>query len=196
MSGLTYGIYGRVDSPSGIAGMFMTSASSGNVIAANNASRRIFRVDTTGNVFALGTFSPNGADFAESVAVRGPRTDYEPGDVMVVDPDHDRQFMLSNEPYSTRVAGIYSTKPGVLGSPHGLDASEDEIPLAMVGIVPCHVTTENGAIHRGDVLVSAKRRGYAMLGRDRAQLTGAIVGKALQNLESGSGTIEIMVTLQ
>jgi hypothetical protein len=176
--------------------MFMTSASSGNVIAANNASRRIFRVDTTGSVFALGSFSPNGADFAESVAVRGPRTDYEPGDVMVVDPDHDRQFQLSSEPYSTRVAGIYSTKPGVLGSKHGLDPSDDEIPLAMVGIVPCHVTTENGAIHRGDILVSSTTRGHAMLGTDRTRLTGAIVGKALQNLESGSGTIEIMVTLQ
>jgi hypothetical protein len=66
----------------------------------------------------------------------------------------------------------------------------------MVGIVPCNVTTENGAIRRGDILVSAKTRGYAMLGTDRTQLTGAIVGKALQNLESGSGIIEIMVTLQ
>ena len=94
------------------------------------------------------------------------------------------------------MAGIFSTKPGVLGSQHGLDTSSEEIPLAMIGIVPCHVTTENGAIHRGDLLVTSRTAGYAMRGTDRAELTGAIVGKALQNLESGSGTIEIMVTLQ
>ena len=176
--------------------MFMTSASSGNVIAANNASRRIFRVDTSGNVFALGTFSPNGADFAEWVAVQGSPARYFPGDVMVVGNDHDREFVLSSEPYSTRVAGVYSTKPGVIGSQHGLDQPSSEIPLAMVGIVPCHVTTENGPIQRGDLLVTSSKAGYAMRGTDRTQLTGAIVGKALQNLESGSGTIEIMVTLQ
>jgi hypothetical protein len=196
LAGATYGLYGRVDSPSGIAGMFMTSAASGTVIAANNASRRIFRLDSTGNVFALGTFSPNGADFAESVAVRGPRRNYQPGDVMVIDPDHDRQFLLSQESYSTRVAGIYSTKPGVLGSRHELEVATDEVPLAMVGIVPCHVTTENGPIHRGDILVTSSRPGYAMKGTDSARLVGAIVGKSLQGLESGSGTIEVMVTLQ
>ena len=196
LTGATYGIYGRVDSASGVAGMFMTSASSGNVIVANNASRRIFRVDTSGNVFALGTFNPNGADFAESVAVRGSPTQYLPGDVMVVDPDHDRQLVLASEPYSIQVAGVYSTKPGVLASQHGLDETSDEIPLAMIGIVPCHVTTENGPIRRGDLLVTSSRAGHAMRGTDRARLAGAVVGKALQSLESGSGTIEIMVTLQ
>jgi hypothetical protein len=196
LSGATYGLYARVDSASGIPGMFMTSAASGTVIAANNASRRIFRLDTTGNVFAFGTFSPNGADFAESVAIRGARTNYQPGDVLVIDPDHDRQFLLSQEPYSTRVAGIYSTKPGVLGSKHDLEFATEEIPLAMVGIVPCHVTAENGPIHRGDILVTSRRPGYAMLGTDRQNLIGATIGKALQDLESGSGTIEVMVTLQ
>jgi hypothetical protein len=195
-SGATYGIYGRVDSSSGVAGMFMTSASSGTVIAANNASRRIFRVDSTGNVFALGSFSPNGADFAESVAVLGGRENYQPGDVMAIDPDHDRQFVISQEPYSNRIAGIYSTKPGVLGSKHDLQIPDDEIPLAMIGIVPCHVTTENGAIHRGDILVSSSRAGFAMKGTDRSKMQNAVIGKALQNLDFGTGTIEVLVTLQ
>jgi hypothetical protein len=176
--------------------MFSTTASSGTVIAANNASRRIFRVDTTGSVYALGLFSPNGADFAESVAVRGNRNTYEPGDVLVIDPGHDRQFIQSNEAYSTHVAGIYSTRPGVLGSLHPLDPSDDEIPLAMVGIVPCHVTTENGPVHRGDLLVTSSRVGFAMRGTDRSKMQNAVVGKALQNLESDEGTIEVLVTLQ
>ena len=196
MTGATYGVYGRVDSASGIAGMFMTSAATGNVIAANNASRRIFRVDTTGTVYALGAFTPGGADYAESVSVRGGRDQYRPGDVMVVDPGSDRQFTLSSEPYSTQVAGVYSTKPGILGSTHPLESAENEIPLAMMGIVPCHVSDENGPIHRGDLLVTSSLPGYAMHGTDRTRMQGAVVGKALQNLESGTGVIEIMVTLQ
>jgi hypothetical protein len=35
-----------------------------------------------------------------------------------------------------------------------------------------------------------------MRGTDRTLLAGAVVGKALQDLEGESGTIEIMVTLQ
>ena len=196
LSGPTYGIYGRVDSPGGIAGMFMSSAATGNVIVADNASRHIFRVDTTGTVFALGSFSGGGADYAESVAVRGARNDYKPGDVLVIDPDSDRRFATSTEPYSTRVAGIVSTKPGILGSTHPLINDPEEVPVAMVGIVPCHVSTENGPIRRGDLLVTSSTPGYAMRGTDRSRMTGAIVGKALQSLDSGSGVIEVLVSLQ
>ena len=196
LSGATYGIYGRVDSPTGIAGMFVSSAASGDVIAANNSSRRIFRLDTTGNVHALGLFSPGGADYAESVSIRGKKDEYQPGDVLVIDPDSDRRFAISSEPYSIRVAGVFSTKPGVLGSTHPLQANADEIPLAMVGIVPCRVSAENGSIHRGDLLVTSSTPGHAMRGSDRSRITGAVVGKALQNLDSGTGVIEIMVSLQ
>jgi hypothetical protein len=38
--------------------------------------------------------------------------------------------------------------------------------------------------------------GYAMKGTDRNRLTGAVVGKALGSLDSGTGVIESLVTLQ
>ena len=174
----------------------MSSAASGNVIAANNASRRIFRVDTTGTVYALGSFSPGGADYAESVSVRGKRDEYQPGDVLVIDPDSDRRFAVSTEPYSPRVAGVFSTRPGIVGSQHPLENNPEEVPLAMVGIVPCRVSAENGPIRRGDLLVTSSIPGHVMRGTDRARMTGAIVGKALQNFDSGTGVIEILVSLQ
>ncbi len=174
----------------------MSSAASGNVIAANNASRRIFRVDTSGTVYAFGAFSPGGADYAESVSVRGNRDEYHPGDVLVIDPESDRRFTLSTEAYSTRVAGVFSTRPGIVGSKHPLEESPEEIPLAMIGIVPCRVSAENGPIRRGDLLVTSSTPGYAMHGTDRPRMTGAIVGKALQNLDAGIGVIEIMVSLE
>lgn len=174
----------------------MSSAASGTVIAVNNATRRIFRVDTSGTVYALGSFSPGGADYAESVAVRGTKDEYQPGDVLVIDPDSDRVFAASAEPYSTRVAGVFSTKPGIVGSTHPLEENAKEIPLAMVGIVPCRVSAENGPIRRGDLLVTSATPGHAMRGTDRSRMTGAIIGKALQNFESGTGVIEILVSLQ
>jgi hypothetical protein len=197
LTGNTYGLYGRVDSPAGVAGMFMTSATSGNVLIASNATKRLFRLDASGNLFVAGTLNQGGADYAESIAVSGDRRDYEPGDVLVIDEDADRQVAISNRPYATNVAGVFSTRPGTLGSLHEMGANPtNEIPVAMVGIVPCKVSTENGPIRRGDLLVTSSKPGYAMRGTDRSLLSGAIIGKAMQSLTEGSGIIEVMVSLQ
>jgi hypothetical protein len=66
----------------------------------------------------------------------------------------------------------------------------------MVGIVPTKVTAENGPIHRGDLLVTSSAAGYAMKGTDRERMLGAVIGKAMGNLDSGTGVIEVLVTLQ
>jgi hypothetical protein len=73
---------------------------------------------------------------------------------------------------------------------------EHEIPMAVVGIVPCKVTTLHGAIRRGDLLVASEIPGYAMRATDRSRIAGAIVGKAMQELREGSALIEILVTLE
>ena len=56
-----------------------------------------------------------GADYAEAVDVTGDRTKYEPGDILVIDANAPGKFLKSNQPYSTLVAGIYSTQPGFVG---------------------------------------------------------------------------------
>ncbi len=137
-----------------------------------------------------------GGDYAESVDVSGDRTHYGPGDVLVIDPDEPGKFLKSAEPYSTAVLGVYSTKPGVLGRRQAEPKSLDEVPMAMVGIVPTNVSAENGAIRPGDLLVTASTPGYAMKGTDRGRMLGAIVGKAMASLDSGTGVIEVGVTLQ
>jgi hypothetical protein len=139
-----------------------------------------------------------GADFAESVGVGSDRTKYEPGDLMVIDPDKPGSFLKSNQPYSTLVAGVYSTKPGFVGRKHPASdpASADEVPMAMVGRVPTKVSTENGPIKVGDLLVASSTPGYAMKGTDHDRMLGAVIGKALGPLDSGTGVIEVLVTLQ
>lgn len=145
-------------------------------------------------------FNPTncGADYAESVDVTGDRTKYEPGDVLVIDPDTPGKFLKANQAYSTMVAGIYSTKPGFVGrlQPATEETKSTEVPMAMVGRVPTKVSTENGPIKVGDLLVTSSTLGYAMKGTDRGQILGAVVGKALGSLDSGTGVIMVLVTLQ
>jgi hypothetical protein len=184
-----------------INGGVVVNANGGNLYLGMTNGTHKFRVSTAGAVYADGGLYSSGADFAESVAVRGSRSSYEPGDVLEIDPQADRHLALSSHPYATLVAGIYSTKPGVLASPHHIDdesSKGSEVPLAVVGIVPCKVTAENGAINRGDLLVTSSTPGYAMKGTDRRKLVGAVVGKALEPLPNGKnkGLIELLITLQ
>lgn len=139
-----------------------------------------------------------GGDYAETVDVAGDRKNYEPGDVLVIDSDSGSDVLKSAEPYSKLVAGIYSTKPGVVGRRQTVDAktSTTEIPMAMIGIVPTKVSAENGSIKRGDLLVTSSTLGYAMKGTDATKMPGAVVGKALGSLDYGTGVIEVLVTLQ
>jgi hypothetical protein len=169
-----------------------------NILIGQYEGANEFRVDNTGKGFFQGGVQTGGADFAESLAVRGRRAEYEPGDLLVIDPKGKRRLALSRTAYSPLVAGIYSTKPGVLATPHSMDDGEsrDEVPLAIVGIVPCKVTAQNGPIEAGDLLVSSALPGYAMKATDRSRMLGAVVGKALEPLGKGIGVIQVLVTLQ
>jgi hypothetical protein len=53
-----------------------------------------------------------------------------------------------------------------------------------------------GAIHTGDLLVASSHAGYAMKATDKNQAFGAVIGKALGNLDNGIGTIPVLVTLK
>jgi hypothetical protein len=183
----------------GAGAMIFSNEVGGDILRGGGAAGIVFRVSGTGEVFADGGYQTSGADFAESVAAQGQRSQYEPGDVLEIDPRADRRLALSRHAYSTLVAGIYSTKPGVLATPRAMNDPEimnSEVPLAVVGIVPCKVTAENGPIARGDLLVTSSKPGYAMKGTDRSQMLGAVVGKAFEPLPKGTGVIPVLVTLQ
>src|SRR6266550_5221793 len=200
-TGNSVAVFGEQFSPYGQAGLFI-NRNGGDIlhgrIGAVGQDVNLFRVDGTGRVFADGGFQPNGADFAESMAVTGDRAKYAAGDLLVIDPTANRHVALAQQPYSTLVAGIYSTKPGLLGTSRKVDESapQNEVPLAVVGIVPCKVTAENGPIQIGDLLVTSSIAGHAMKGTDRSKMLGAVVGKALEPLPQGTGVIQVLVTLQ
>ncbi|MGA9038988.1 MAG: hypothetical protein WB421_00505 [Terriglobales bacterium] len=137
-----------------------------------------------------------GGDYAEDMRADQKKESYEPGDVLVLTSDDNSDVTKSVEPYSAMVAGIYATKPGVVGLRDAVAKSKDNVPMAMVGVVPTKVSAENGSIHKGDLLVTSSQRGYAMKGTDRNRMLGAVIGKAMGSLDSGTGVIEVLVTLQ
>ncbi|HZU28177.1 MAG TPA: hypothetical protein VFA04_21785 [Bryobacteraceae bacterium] len=200
-TGNAVGVFGRAASRDGTGGQFVNLAR-GNIIVGSSgpegASKNVFRVDGQGRVFADGGFRPFGADFAESMQVTGDRGYYEPGDLLAIDRSGARRLARSHSAYSTLVAGIYSTRPGVLGSLYSADETESsgEVPVAITGIVPCKVSAENGPIEPGDLLVSSTTPGHAMKGTDRSKMLGAVVAKALEPLRGGKGLIQVLITLQ
>jgi hypothetical protein len=177
------------------------AADSSDLIAAYNSSGRAFLVENDGDVRADGSFygasfNTGGADVAERINVS---EWVEPGNVVEIDPEHPGFFRKSSAAYSRKVAGIVSTLPGVvLGNnvdPTADRWSDDRPALDIVGRVPVYVTAENGPVRVGDLLVASSAPGVAMRG-DPAISVGAVVGKAMESLETGEGTIMAQIVLR
>ncbi len=169
----------------------------GNVTLTKGSASSITFPDTTVQATAWNGVL-QGGDYAESVDVSGNRAEYEPGDVLVIDPSGQGRFLKSSMPYATTVAGIYSTRPGIRGRRQATDSSHmpEEVPMAMIGVVPTKVTAEGGPIQPGDLLVTSSTAGYAMKGTDHSRMMGAIIGKAMGHLDSSTGVMEVLVSLQ
>ena len=67
-------------------------------------------------------------------------------------------------------------------------------PIALSGIVDAKVDAGYGAIQVGDLLTTSPTLGHAM--REIDHRPGTIVGKALEPLEFGTGTIKVLVMLR
>ncbi|MBI3949581.1 MAG: hypothetical protein HY314_03905 [Acidobacteria bacterium] len=202
-----FGVQGFSDgnSGAGVAGFntgggagVASFSQSGNLFEGFAVALR-FRVRNDGQVRSNVGFTTPAADFAEMTEVEEASSreaeSYQPGDVLIISPETGKLKKCS-QPYCPLVAGIYSTHPGFLGGQGIEESSTNKVPLALIGQVPCKVTTENGAIAIGDLLVTSSTPGSAMKGTDRNLMLGAIVGKALEPLSSGTGTIRVLVTLQ
>jgi hypothetical protein len=104
----------------------------------------------------------------------------------------------SNTAYDKKVAGVISGageyKPGIV-----LDRKRSESnrqPLALMGKVICKADARYSSIEVGDLLTTSETPGHAMKAIDPFKAFGAVIGKALQPLESGQGMIPILIALQ
>jgi hypothetical protein len=92
-----------------------------------------------------------------------------------------------------------ATIPDMVGNVHALpnepsietDAYCSVVTLGAYKLIK--VDASFGAIHAGDLLTTSQNAGYAMKVTDKVAAIGAVVGKALADLEQGTGLIPVMV---
>jgi hypothetical protein len=176
-------------------GVYAISNNGYGLYASTGNANQKYGVYTPDYLYAKGTQVP-ATDVAEFMPVTGDAT---PGTVLVIGDYGKLQESVSA--YDTRVAGIVSTEPGVtLGTKDG--GNPGEMQVAVAGRVPCKVDATKTPIHAGDLLTTSGNPGYAMkaeqvsTGTLKFYLPGTVLGKAMGSLDSGTGTIEVLVTLQ
>ena len=185
--GHAYGING--------SGVVAISEQSSAIWAQTNRSDNKYGLQTPNLIRALG-YETGASDIAEYMPITG---DVTSGTVLVI--GADGKLQTSTTAYDTRVAGIVSTAPGIsLGARER--GNPGEALIAVAGRVPCKVDASNGPIHPGDVLTTSDNPGYAMkaipvdIGGVEIYKPSTVLGKAMGSLENGTGTIEVLVTLQ
>jgi hypothetical protein len=122
----------------------------------------------------------------------------EDGTVVIIAPGKVDEVIASAEAYDTRVAGVVSRQPGVLLGVPG----EAKLKIATTGRVKVKVDATVSPIRAGDLLVSSDRTGMAMRSEAadvagiRMHRPGTLIGKALEPLETGTGEILVLLSLQ
>ncbi len=188
------------------AGGFSTSgvvSASGNVTGGNIVTGGVLSVNSTSDVTAIVNAGSNAvgnigsstkyfnqvfaqattalyADVAEKYIADA---DYAPGTVLSF--GGENEVTISSQDHDVLVAGVVSTDPAYLMN-SGADA-EHVAEVALLGRVPCRVT---GTVRKGQMLVSA---GDGSARSERNPEMGSVLGKALEDFDGETGTIEIVV---
>jgi len=182
------GVLGISDNGNGVSGI----SKNGTGVFGSGGQRAGF---FQGNVEVTGDIQLTGADCAEQFDVAF-SDNVEPGTVMVIDTDDT--LRVSQSAYDRRVAGVVSgageLKPGIV-----LDKRQSgtkRLPIAMVGKVYCRVDAQYSPVEIGDLLTTSATPGHAMKAINPVHSFGAVLGKALRALPSGTGLIPVLVALQ
>lgn len=168
------------------------------VLKATATPTNVARINAAGKGFFNGGTQNSGADIAEAFDVEGHTSNYEAGDILVISTKNDRAVEKSSEPYSTLVAGVYATKPGVLLTEEHIDTElVGKVPMGVIGVIPTKVSLEGGDIKRGDLLVTSSTSGVAMKADLNKIKIGQVLGKALQDYnQNGIGKIKVLVSIK
>lgn len=138
-------------------------------------------IDNSGTYNGRAT-SANYADLAEKYMADAV---YETGTVVVF--GGDEEITVSDKHNDTRVAGVISEKPAHLMN-NQLEGDR-ALAVGLTGRLPCKVL---GKVKKGDILVTAAKKGFAIVNNDPKP--GTIIGKSLENKDDlGEGLVEIVV---
>jgi hypothetical protein len=153
---------------------------SSNVMPTANATANIGSATLSFNTIFAKATSAQYADLAEKYTADA---EYAPGTVVVF--GGSAEVTVDAVDADRRVAGVVSTNPSYIMNA-GCEGT-NVATVALTGRVPCLVT---GLVRKGDLMVAAG------LGRARAEAdprVGTVIGKALEDHDGESGTIEVVV---
>jgi len=178
----------------GVPGNFgVTVNTAGNVgIGTANPTTRL---DVAGTVKTSILEITSGSDLAEKFEFS---EEVKPGLVVAIDPRNAGKLTIARGAYNRQVAGIISgannlsagmTLPDVRNSANG-------IPVALSGRVWVYADASRNPIRAGDLLTTSSTPGYAMKVTNYKKANGAIIGKAMSELKSGTGLLLVLVGLQ
>jgi hypothetical protein len=112
----------------------------------------------------------------------------EAGDVLVLDTETPGSVRVAFGEVDRLVAGC-AVFPG-----EGEEVTSGQVGVAVSGVIACRADADFGAIRVGDLLTTSPRPGHAMLAGEYAQ--GALLGKAVEPLDTGTGLIKVLVMLR
>ncbi len=119
--------------------------------------------------------------------------------MVCIDPARPGKLTVCRRAYDRTVAGIVSgaggVRPGMTMGQLG-SVADGKHPVALSGRVYCRVDASAGPISPGDLLTTSDRAGAAMKVDDHARAQGAIIGKAMTQLDDGEGLVLVLVSLQ
>ena len=160
---------------------------------------------TAGSVMTSGNITANdvmltGADLAEDFLTAD--VPIEPGSVVVI--NDAGALGQSSRAYDKRVAGVVSGagsfRPGIVmdraRKEETVQAGGRRVAVALVGKVYCKVDAGYAPVEVGDLLTTSPTPGHAMKADDQGRAFGAVIGKALAPLGSGTSLVPILVALQ
>lgn len=172
----------------------ITINEAGNVgIGTNSPGRRLHVAGTTRTEVVEIT---GGSDLSEGFRIEGP---VEPGMTVCIDPESPGSLVVSTRARAATVAGVVSgaggIRPGLVMGQEGTPV-DGPVPVALTGRVWVRCVDRNGSIRPGDFLTTSDVAGHAMRVADIEAARGAILGKAMTSLDSGTGLVLVLVTLQ
>lgn len=195
-SSLGEGVHGQTNSPTmaGVAGIMLNPQGTGAGVYGESRGQGpagYFK----GNVVVTGDVALVNQDCAEDFNI-SLADEIEPGTVMVI--QEGDVLQMSHCAYDKRVAGVISgagtLKPAIV---LGKQSSQNKrMPVALLGKVYCKVDAHYSAVDVGDLLTTSSTPGHAMKATDPTRAFGAVIGKALEPLNTGQGLIPILVALQ
>ncbi len=199
------------------AGVYIMQNSNGLLVGDPFTSTVTNTVKIYGPLVVAGPKSGYVVDFMQNMG----NTDLHPGDIAVATSAGAQAAIigdipvagvgLSSKEYDSSVLGVVDMHwvPGDPSAPVGsqqqggyYDSATVIHPGEYMGVVTLgaykavKVDAANGPIHVGDLLTTSSKPGMAMKVTDKSAAFGAVIGKALGSLDSGSGTIPVMVTLK